>query len=567
MGRKEQLDIQDEFLNLCLSLKRVPEATEFYKTSGITREMVRQSFTKYTDMVEVLVERNKSKFKDIFTPEDFSLEKHMEFVKEYQRGNKKHILSFTAEPGAEVNTKLLATFTMIAKKTNAQIVCLVTAGDKMLLNHKLKRPDIHILCFEFHANHNLLFRPVEISITAVNPAKSFSKNTSSTGGAIVVPSPKQVMSLVANMDKLPRGTFSTGAITKPRYNQSISGYKAKDAHFYGAYLFKICSDKKFLPYNLDPLPDKCVVHLGVLYKPNNTSRKLKPEEIIRVDGDDHAMIRSKRVTKVLEQVQKQIKAHAKVSHDTWDMHISNHHNTKDKIHRAQMADKGHDKIEVERLATKAFLESESKAFDKVYCVISNHNEALARYGSEARYMDEDQNWKIGHHLALAQEAGIDPVEFAMNHYDSFKSFLDKYYKAIKADKPETFLVRAKSCLPKVHFLKVGEQLKFGGFKLNFHGDEGAGGSRGTADAMRVIHSGECANYDDGVITGHTHSSSKHNRSINVGTSTALPHEDDAPGYVKGSPNSWMNSFALVYQPKEYKGIGTAQLCLIIDEEF
>jgi hypothetical protein len=563
------IDIQDELLKLTKTLGRIPSGTEFYEKTDVTREMVRQEFVRYTDLIDDTVSTYPEKFKRVFTPLDFTEDKHTSFEERWHKSKKKHVLAFTAVPGAEVNKRLLSTFINLAQSMNAEIVCLVTKGDKLQLDPTLKENGIHILCHEFYANKNLRFIPVETTATSMNPAKALNRNTGASGGSLVVPSPRQVLNLIPNLDKLPRATISTGAVTKPAYNQSISGWRGKDSHFYGGYLFKIIDDNIFIPYNIDSLPNKEVIHLGVMYYPNGKKRNLSKSEIWRVDGDDHAMIRSKTYTKVSKEIQKKIPASVKISHDTWDMNVSNHHAMDNLIHKSKMSDNNEDRIEVERKITKDFLKQETDLFDEVYCVVSNHNDALARYNKRGGYMFEPQNWKLGHILALAQHSSIDPVEFSINHYDNFSKMIQEFFESVKSGVSKNLSTKTQNAIKNLHFLKPGEILKFGGFKLNFHGDEGAGGSKGTADSMKVIHSGESSSYGEGIITGHTHSPYKNNRSIVVGTATSLPHEDESPGYVKHKPNAWLNSMALVYQPKEYKRkkMGSAQLLIMIDENY
>jgi hypothetical protein len=123
-------------------------------------------------------------------------------------------------------------------------------------------------------------------------------------------------------------------------------------------------------------------------------------------------------------------------------------------------------------------------------------------------------------------------------------------------------VSAKSALEKVKFLKKGQSFRFGGIELGYHGDEGGNGAKGTPKSMRMIH-GNC-------VTGHTHTPSLYNKSGVVGTSTATPDKDNSPGYSKGKPSGWMNSFIFVYAPKDLNKTateGSIQLCNLVDYEW
>lgn len=551
-----------EFKNLALRLGRVPSGDEFYLETGFTRAEVRTEFVKYQGLIEEACEYHRFAFKHIFTPKDFSPEKHKALLKDI--GKYDSVIVTTAEPKAPVFKPFLNNLRIFAKKHNALIIIIRTKGDPLFLDGELKSEVI--LNDDLELNTNLKIWHVEAKASAASLAKGFKRYTD-VESSLVVPSPKQEMHVNPNMGKMPRVVFSPGSVTDKIYGKTPSERKAREDHFFGAYLYDIQDESIFFPHNIDAFPDGSFVHKCVLYRPDGTSRKLRPDEVVRVDGDDHAMIHSKRVAAVLEDVQEKMPAHMKVSHDTWDQHISNHHNMHNKILLAQMATENKDRIERERKVTQEFLSKHAENFKKVLCVSSNHNEALGRFNAEGRYMNEYQNWQIGHILALAQFYKIDPVEFAINHYDEFVKKMEAYFQSIRTGKPSSILLNSKPLLSNVKFLATGEDFKWGGYSLGFHGDEGSGGSKGTVDAMGFIHSGNTASFNAGVITGHTHSSFKRNRTINVGTSTALPHEEDAPDYAKGKPNSWLNSFAMVYQPDEFKGLGTAQLFLIIDDQW
>lgn len=552
--------MMDVFRDVTLAMSRVPSGDEFYRESGYSRAEVRTLFVNYMSLLESACDYHKFALKNIFTPRDFSPQKQKALLKEFTKYDS--VIITTAQPKAPVNRPFLQSLRHLAKAHKAMLIVLKTKGEALFLDSELKNE--FILLEDMHLNSNITIWHVESNATAASIAKGFKRYTS-VESSLILPSMKQEMHPVPNMGKLPRAVFSTGAVTLPLYGNTPVERKAREDHFPGAYLIDLKGDKLFFPHNIDALPDGALIHKGVLYRSNGTTRKLDKSEVVRVCGDDHAYIHSPRVAKVLDDVQKRMPAHMKVSHDTWDQHISNHHNMKNNILLAQMAERGEDRIEKERIVTREFIKRDAMKYDQVLCVSSNHNEALARFNAEGRYMDEHQNWRIGHMTSLAQFHGIDPVEFAVNFYDAFDKALAEYFELVKQGKKATVKLVAEPVIQNVRFLRQGEDFKWGGYSLGFHGDEGSGGSKGTVDAMAFIHSGNTASYDAGVVTGHTHSSYKRNRSINVGTSTALPHEEDAPGYAKGTPNAWFNSFADIYQPREYNGIGTAQLFLIIDD--
>nr|BFD64961.1 hypothetical protein BdHM001_36420 [Bdellovibrio sp. HM001] len=569
LNSEQKLVIQ-RYIELVDEVGRIPSSYAFQlhlKADPETKELkdilFPDLFGSYTELISRAQKRSPKTFENIMTPLDVgpaAFKKHFEEVRK-----KKAIITTTAVPGAPVWKSFYKALKHLANDLDAKIVILKTSGDPLTIDPFLKNE--FILTQDLYVNSNLSFWDVEAPATTKNIAKSFRKYTS-VESSLVLASTKQIFLPAPSMGSLPRAVFTPGALTLPSYKKNSSGVQARNDHFMGAHVFKIKNDKVFFPYNMQALPDGSVVHMGTLYRPNGTKRRLTRSEIVRVDGDDHAMIHSKTVEKALARLQKQIPAHIKVSHDTWDQHISNHHNEGKYILKAKMAERGLDRIEVERRVTSEFLERKSKDYDQVVVVVANHNEALARFLDEARYIKESQNWLLGSILSLAQFHNIDPVEFATKHYDGFKGAIEKYFDQInKGSQIPTLALTEKAKLNKVRFMRVGETFEFGGFSLSYHGDEGAGGSSGTPEAMGFIHSGSVASYDAGVVTGHTHSSMIYNRTINVGTSTCLPHEEDAPGYVKGSPNAWFNSTANIYAPKEFKGVGVGELLLIMDGQY
>jgi hypothetical protein len=384
-------------------------------------------------------------------------------------------------------------------------------------------------------------------------------------GSFIVPSPKQIFQLAPNMSHLPRAGMSPGAVTEPVYDKSSAGAKAHEDHFFGAIVVEIDNKKIFHSRDLEALDDGSFVDLGLHYKQSGKPRKLDKSEILRVDGDHHAYEIDPVIRKVQDKMQKEIPAWCNVSHDTWSQYIENHHEKGKYITNAQKASEQAIEIEKERKITKSFLMDRASQFDSVKCISSNHNDALARFNDEGRYLESASNWEIGHILSLAQFYGIHPVEFAINYYDQFKGSMIDIFQAVKSGKKTNINMSLKPASDKIDFLKEGQSFKFGGFELGFHGSGGAGGARGTPDAMSFIHSGNTAK-SGGVVTGHTHTPKKHNRSLVVGTSTSLPSQENSPKYAKGQPNGWLNTLAFIYAPKGYKR-GSGQLVSIINGKY
>ena len=411
---------------------------------------------------------------------------------------------------------------------------------------------------EIRLNNNCRVLQLGVSPMAVEPTGGIATDTRES---VIVASPKQTMKTVPNMERLPRLLISTGSINFPVYPSGTkAGEMARRQHFCGAYLIEVKDSEVFFPFNLQAFSDGSFVHLGKRYHSNGKVSKLSRKEIMRTDGDDHAAENDAKVTAVLDSIQKnEVPAWCKMSHDTWSQSVSNHHALGMRITAAKMVAAGLYKVEQEIDITHKFLAERSKLFDQIVVVPANHNEALDRMLEDGRYLFEKENWLPGHILSLAKYHGVDPVKFATSHYADFAKVMGSYFANIKNDQASDFKLSTKTSLEKVKFLKKGQSFRFGGIEHGYHGDEGGNGAKGSPKAMRAIHGDS--------VSGHTHTPTLYNRSGVVGTSTATPEKENAPGYCKGKPSGWMNSFMFTYAPADLKGEGSIQLCNIIGYEW
>jgi hypothetical protein len=304
-------------------------------------------------------------------------------------------------------------------------------------------------------------------------------------------------------------------------------------------------------YNLQFFDDGSFVLLGTLYRPDHSPRKLTKEEIVRVDGDDHLSEQCPRTARALKSLQGRIPASMKVSHDTWNGESMNHHEYGKYITQAIKAAQGRDKIDLEIEISNLRLKEIAKDFDKILVVGSNHNDFFNRYNERGDYLTQGHNWLPGHYASIAQYHGVDPTEFALNHYEAFRNHMNAFFLAIKDGKKQKFTITTDPKNPKIHMLNKGASYRFGNHELGFHGDQGANGSKGTPVQMFLIFGS--------IITAHTHSPRLYNSAGVVGTSTPLELD-----YTRGKPTSWANACFFVYKPKEFKGESKIQMVNIVN---
>lgn len=466
--------------------------------------------------------------------------------------------------GQQIDEKFVKSLLSYCKKKNATLKVLellpAIKGEECSWDGIPDEARVGLEIKEISLNNNCRIRQMYISPTASDPSTGIALGTRET---IIVGSPKQTYKSVANMERLPRAIISTGCINKPAYAANKNGQMAHLSHMIGAYVVEVKDEDVFFPMNLQSLSDGSFIDRGVRYYPNGKVAKLSPDEIIRVDGDDHAAEIDQRISSLLDEIQKNhVRAHCKVSHDTWSQRVSNHHNIGKFVMNARSMDSGFYKVEQEIDLTRKFLKEKGTLYPSVVVVPSNHNEALGRMIEEGRYIGEGQNWLSGTICSLALYHGVDPVKFATGYYSEFKECLTKFFASVQADQAAEFKISSKSALKNVRFLNDGQSFKFGGVELGHHGDDGANGAKGSPKSMRQIH-GNC-------VSGHTHVPALYNKSGTTGTSTHLPDHKDSPEYAKNKPSGWMNSFIFVYAPKDLNKTGTEgtiQLCNVVNYEW
>jgi hypothetical protein len=466
--------------------------------------------------------------------------------------------------GQQIDEKFLKYLLSYCKKNKAELKVLelvpAIKGEEVSWEGVPDSARVGLEIKEIALNNNCRIRQMYISPNSSDPTNGISTNTRET---VIVGSPKQTYKSIANMERLPRAIISTGCINKPAYGANKTGQMAHLAHMTGAFVVEVKDAETFFPINVQSLSDGSFIDRGVRYYPNGKVAKLSPEEIVRVDGDDHASEIDQKLSNMLDEIQrKHVRVHCKLSHDTWSQRVSNHHNQGKFVMNARSMDSGFYKVEQEIEVTRNFLNSKGSLYPSVVVVPSNHNEALGRMIEEARYIYEGQNWLSGTICSLAQYHGVDPVKFATGHYAEFKKSLEKFFENIQADRSEEIKLSSKTALKNVKWLHDGQSFKFGGIELGYHGDDGANGAKGSPKSMRQIH-GNC-------VSGHTHVPALYNKSGTTGTSTHLPDHKDAPDYAKNKPSGWMNSFIFVYAPKDLNKNGTEgtiQLCNVVNYEW
>lgn len=359
-------------------------------------------------------------------------------------------------------------------------------------------------------NKNLaLCGDVKIQPTATNPLSGL---TTLTGAMSCVYGHPQicVQSVPTPQSKMAKLCMTTGAITKPNFTDSKAGIKGDFHHQYGACFVELDGDKfhtrqlcidgsgKF--YDLD----KC-------YKADGVTKGHQAEAFI--SGDFHAKFLDEGVKAAWwtgdDALLNLIKPKAQVFHDLFDGYFGSHHHKHDPFLRYKKHVTGDEsgRNEIEETVDHF---NDCLICPKNYVVKSNHDEHLDRWLAETDWRKDMVNaelyLELAHHKVKAIKEGQD--------FDSLEYVLSSRCKGA------TFLKRENMLVIKDH-------------ALNYHGDKGANGSRGSVGQFNKI----------GVRTviGHSHSPGRDKGVCQVGLSARYDLE-----YAVGSPSSWMHTACIIY---------------------
>lgn len=359
-------------------------------------------------------------------------------------------------------------------------------------------------------NSNLtLCGDVKIQPTATKPLSGL---TTLTGAMSCIYGHPQITveSVPTPQSKMAKLCMTTGAITKPNFTDSKAGIKGEFHHQYGAcfvqtdgerfYTRQLCIDGSGKFYDLD----KC-------YKGDVVTDGHRAE--VFVSGDFHAKFLDEGVKAAWwtggDALLDLVKPKAQVFHDLFDGYFGSHHHKHDPFLRYKKHVTGDDSGRNEIDETVNHF-NDCLICPKNYVVKSNHDEHLDRWLAETDWRKDLINAELyldlAHQKVLAIQEG--------REFDSLEYVLS-------------------SRCENVTFLKRGDMLVIKDHALNYHGDKGSNGARGSLAGFNKV----------GVrtIIGHSHSPGRDKGVCQVGLSARYDLE-----YAIGSPSSWMHTSCLVY---------------------
>lgn len=316
--------------------------------------------------------------------------------------------------------------------------------------------------------------------------------------------PKVQMTTIAALEGyLPKMLFTTGACTLPNYTDSKAGKQGEFHHTFGFVVVEIKDNDVFFVRQVTALKDGSFTDLFFNVKNGQITEEKEIEAAILGDihiGEDCPLVNISQ-RKLLTK----LKPKHTLIHDVLNGHSISHHEEKDPIIQFRRHKDGTNSLEREIEEMLTWIKG-MKQFNLVF-VASNHTDWLDRY-------IKSNDWKRNIHNAAM--------------YMSCAAIL----LSGKASKGLVAYFIKESFGKDVKVLGRNDSFKVKGFQLAQHGDISTNGSRGSVAGFKKLSTK--------MVIGHSHSPSRTDGVLSVGTSTKLRVE-----YNVGA-SSWMNCDVIIH---------------------
>lgn len=334
-------------------------------------------------------------------------------------------------------------------------------------------------------------------------------------------------------DRHPKILTTTGACTVPNYTDSKAGKKGEFHHVQGAVLLEIETRSKFHIHHINAIDDGSFIYRRKAYLSDGSVSPAGPDQAM-IFGDAHYRFADPKVVEATFGPGGLVEQHdpaVLVWHDLLDAYFGNPHHAKAKNPFVKKAKEqaGFHIAADEVFETIAWMSKLGAGRENIV-VPSNHDDMLARWIIREDWRDlhgENMEFYLETALMMTRSARMSDT-------------------GAKYDDPFIYWIRQKA-EGDVVALDPERTFMIGDIALNYHGDDGPGGARGTVKNLSQI----------GVklITGHGHAPEILDGHTRVGTMTKLTAE-----YVTG-PNNWLNAHATI------DAFGKRHLHICIDGKF
>lgn len=373
------------------------------------------------------------------------------------------------------------------------------------------------------ARHNLhknlqILSDVKIPPTASTPLSGLNSVTGLE--SCIVGHPRQQVKSLPILDNYPHKLLlSTGACTVANYTDSKSGKKGEFHHSIGFIIVEL-DGKHFHIRQVSADDQGNFYDLFKRVKNGEVSDNVEGAEVA-VLGDIHIAHNQERATELSFELLDYMKPKHTMLHDIIDCESISHHEENDPFRLMEKEENGTGDLKKE-LELMVKWAGERLKYNLVV-VRSNHDDFLDRWLKSA-------DWRKSRNKRMyLYGANI----LANNEFARKKGVISYVLKNAFGDKIKT--------------LGLDDSYRVLGWELGVHGHVGANGSRGSANQYKQMNTK--------MITGHTHSPSRQDGHMCVGTLSKL-----RVGYNKGA-SSWMHANALVYPD------GKAQLVYIVGDKY
>lgn len=512
----EKIDIMNLFIQFLKSNNRVPNLKEFEEYSNISSRIVKKHFGDVHNLLTSSVEFDSSCSDFIFN-EKFFTEEYLEEVNEKIKKYKKYIIT-TAVSSKPVHDGFLNSLFNYAENNDALILvlpCEDVANRKSLYKWELD-PKLKNCCVIFrdtYLNSNLYINNIKVAAKQINPLTGLARFAQAKGSTILA-SPKQYLEFVANSNvKLPVALMTTGAVTVPDYSTDFYMSKriskiAEFDHVIGAVIVEIEDDKIFHFRQIQSSDTGSFIDLGLEYHANGDISKV--ENTTAIFGDSHVGVHDKKVHEILKDIVSEVNCKDIILHDIFDAKSITHHDIGRPAVRAAKFEEGIiSSLKNEGILVRDYLEEIGSWINgKLVIVKSNHDEALDKYLSECRFINDPNNLYLSLDLTRKLIEGKDPLKYMIEEVIGINNDLN------------------------IKWLERDEDYMVAGIECGSHGDLGANGAKGSMRGLEKVYH-KC-------VVAHSHSAGIYRQVYQVGTSSYLKLD-----YNKG-PSSWTHTMCLLY---------------------
>ena len=360
--------------------------------------------------------------------------------------------------------------------------------------------------------------------TAVNPVNGIDSLTGNASG--IIGHPKVQLKTIATPSKeLPKIMASTGAVTIKNYTQSKAGKRGEFHHSFSAIIVEIDGDNRFHMRHMHYDDNGRMYDLNKYY----TKKSVDTYEGIPVlvMGDVHAIYSDPEVESATfsdeDSICNLLKPEKIIIHDCFDGYATNTHHIGNDIITYGKHHFGRGNLADELQITADYLDMAARYADEIYIVKSNHDEQIDRLLKSTTYCPktDPENSVLFYYLKYHQMLSIEMSETGFSSMDPFRFWCENPhgdYEGLRSDN--------------IVFLSRGDTLTQGDYMLQFHGDVGPSGSRGSISNLSKL--------GKPVIIGHSHAPEIKEGSIQVGLSAKHNLE-----YAMG-PSRWLSSHSIIY---------------------